>query len=191
MSNWQNGLACVILSHIPICLFFLYPSWLGLILVWLSFLTERTDKRYDGICCILNFEDEIKNIAIYVCLLCWTARGPGTVLAGQKHISQPVILEGLNMTVWQTDINKTNCGAMRWLSLSLSCLLHIKYLKESISQPLMLLIMVSEHTLAHLPVGTNETQINTEIKLRPVHKTHHPVGHKTELLSLKWNNKQT
>lgn len=191
MSNWQNGLACVILSHIPICLFF-FVSLMARSNFSVVIISNRTHgQRYDGICCILNFEDEIKNIAIYVCLLCWTARGPGTVLAGQKHISQPVILEGLNMTVWQTDINKTNCGAMRWLSLSLSCLLHIKYLKESISQPLMLLIMVSEHTLAHLPVGTNETQINTEIKLRPVHKTHHPVGHKTELLSLKWNNKQT
>lgn len=34
-------------------------------------ISNRTHgQRYDGICCILNFEDEIKNIAIYVCLLC-------------------------------------------------------------------------------------------------------------------------
>ena len=58
----------------------------------------------------------------------------------------------------------------------------------------MLLIMVSEHLptfLYYTSLRTNETQINTEIKLPPVHKTHHPAGHKTELLSLKWNNKQT
>ena len=154
MSNWQNGLACVILSHIPICFFFFFfVSLMALSNFSVVIISNRTHgQRYDGICCILNFEDEIKNIAIYVCLLCWTARGPGAVLAGQKHISQPVILEGLNMTVWQTDVNKTNCGATQWLSLSLWCPLRIKCLKGSISQPLMLRIMVSQHTLAHLPV---------------------------------------